>query len=210
MVAAEFVKASDRLKGASDRLKYDHPPSCSPNHGKSLDFNIMSKLTFASLSFKSLRQFVRLEEQDGTTHPWTQVDDMALTEMEQHRVQAIQNSIVNEPVHLMNEATIWARAIYPLLMLAERGSIRAWGEVSLNAVYPRFELDGIADGVLGKSVGGRVRSPYLVVLETKRGIEGQNPTVQLYGQLLAAAWLNWQQNQRDPQEIFGCYTIADS
>ena len=49
-----------------------------------------------------------------------------------------------------------------------------------------------------------------MVVKTKRGIEGQNPIGQLYGQLLAAARLNWQRNQGDPQEMFGCYAIADS
>ncbi|NEQ98602.1 MAG: hypothetical protein F6K30_18085, partial [Cyanothece sp. SIO2G6] len=31
-----------------------------------------------------------------------------------------------------------------------------------------------------------------------------------YAHLLAAARLNWQQHNDDPQEVFGCYTIADS
>ena len=66
------------------------------------------------------------------------------------------------------------------------------------------------DGLLGKSIGGRIKAPYLVVVETKRGIEAQNPLAQLYGQLLAAAKINWQQDHQDPQEMFGCYTIADS
>jgi hypothetical protein len=48
------------------------------------------------------------------------------------------------------------------------------------------------------------------MIETKRGVEAQNPIFQLYGELLAAAWMNWKQNQRDIQEVFGCYTIADS
>jgi len=82
--------------------------------------------------------------------------------------------------------------------------------VSLKARYPTFEVEGIADGALGRSFGGRLQCPYLVVVETKRGIEGQNPIGQLYGQLLAAARLNWQRNQGDPQEMFGCYAIADS
>lgn len=170
----------------------------------------MSKLTFSTLTFDSLIQVVTLVEQEGINHQWTHIKDVSLTVDEQRRVREIQNSIGTEPIHLMNEATIWARAIYPLLMLAEQGSIRAWGEVSLNTAYPTFELDGIADGVLGKSVAGRLKSPYLVVVETKRGIEAQNPLIQLYGQLLAAAHLNWKTNHNDPQEVFGCYTIADS
>jgi len=170
----------------------------------------MHKLTFASITLDDLNQVIDLKEQESVHHAWTQVDDCPLMPDEQRRLQEIQAGIVDEPLHVMNEATLWARAIYPLLMLAERDSIRAWGEVSLKARYPTFELEGIADGALGRSFGGRLQCPYLVVVETKRGIEGQNPIGQLYGQLLAAARLNWQRNQGDPQEMFGCYTIADS
>jgi len=28
--------------------------------------------------------------------------------------------------------------------------------------------------------------------------------------LLAAAHLNWENDSREPQEIFGCYTVADN
>jgi hypothetical protein len=49
-----------------------------------------------------------------------------------------------------------------------------------------------------------------VVVETKKGVEGQNPVFQLYGQLLAAAYLNWVNDPCPQQEIFGCYTIADT
>jgi hypothetical protein len=41
-------------------------------------------------------------------------------------------------------------------------------------------------------------------------VEAQNPIFQLYGELLAAASMNWRQHPVEPQEIFGCYTIADS
>jgi hypothetical protein len=40
----------------------------------------------------------------------------------------------------------------------------------------------------------RLVAPLLVV-EAKQGIEGTDPIPQLYGEMLAAAWLNWQANQ---------------
>lgn len=80
----------------------------------------------------------------------------------------------------------------------------------LQAHYAKFDTEGIADGVLGRSVAGRLEAPYLIVVETKRGIENQNPLFQLYTQLLAAARLNWELDGLEPQEVFGCYTIADS
>ena len=33
----------------------------------------------------------------------------------------------------LNEATLWSRALYPLLELAETGRVRAWAEVTLAA-----------------------------------------------------------------------------
>jgi hypothetical protein len=110
----------------------------------------------------------------------------------------------------MNEATVWARAIYPLLMLAEQDAVRAWAQVPLRATYPTFEISGVVDGVLGKELAGELEAPYLVFVEAKRGIEAQNPQYQLYGEMLAAAYINWKLDGQDPQTIFGCYTVADA
>jgi hypothetical protein len=100
--------------------------------------------------------------------------------------------------------------IYPLLLLAEQGAIQAWSEVSLSAQYAHFPLEGIADGVLGPSIDGYLQQPYLVVVEAKKGLDASNPQFQLYGQMLAAAWMNWKSSGEELQEIFGCYTISDS
>ena len=170
----------------------------------------MVKLILSDISLADIKQLVKLREKTGTEHEWNQVEAIALTENEQRQVQDIRSRLIHTQVHLFNEATVWLRAIYPLLLLAERNSIQAWAGVMLQTRYPTFEIDGIADGVLGKSLAGRIETPYLIVLETKRGVEAQSPIFQLYGQLLAAAHLNWENNQQDPQEIFGCYTIADS
>jgi hypothetical protein len=51
---------------------------------------------------------------------------------------------------------------------------------------------------------------FLVVVEAKRGIEDSDPIPQLYGEMLAAARLNWQLDQQESQVIFGCYAIADT
>lgn len=170
----------------------------------------MEKFTIAQLTLADLERVVDLHEQSGIKHPWMQVDTITLTADELRRVDDIRTNLVGRQVHLLNEATIWSRAIYPLLIIAETDDIQAWAEVPLQATYPQFMLEGIADGVLGKSGIGRVKAPYLVMVETKRGIENANPIFQLYGQLLAAARINWAEDSKDPQEIFGCYTIADS
>lgn len=177
----------------------------------------MAILQFSKVTSEDLKQYIDLYERDAPDSPIFQVDDIAITELEQQRVNLLQLQLINEKIHIFNEATIWARAIYPLLIIAERDDIRALAEVSLQAKYPKFELQGIADGVLGRSVSGRSKAPHLVVIETKRGIENVDPLYQLYAQLLAAAQLNRQLQldsnaspTAEPQEVFGCYTIADS
>lgn len=170
----------------------------------------MTKFTLSSLSKTDLQRFVHLREPVGGNHyNWTQFDNLPLNQTEQQRLQYLKEDLFKHKLLWFNEATLWSLAIYPLLLLAEHDDIQAWAEVSLHAQYSQFEIDGIADGVLGKTVTGSLETPYLVVVETKRGVEAQPPLFQLYGQLLAAAHLNWQNHPRSPQEIFGCYTVAD-
>ena len=169
----------------------------------------MLRFTFSELSEEVLNSIVKLLEREIVPEKWIQ-RMIALNDEEQERLKFLTSFLRNRQTHLMNEATIWSRAIYPLLMLAERGNIQAWAGVSLKAQYPCFELEGEADGALASSVSGRIKAPYLVVLEAKRGIDAPNPQFQLYGEMLAAAWLNWRDNHESTQEIFGCYTISDS
>lgn len=169
----------------------------------------MLTFNFSELSQEQVQSIVKLHEKGIVPDKW---DDMMLacTDQERQRLQFFTLDLLNRRVVAMNEATIWSRAIYPLLMLAEQGHVQAWSQVLLRAQYPRFALEGIVDGVLASSISGRVEAPYLVVLEAKRGIEAKDPQFQLYGEMLAAAWLNWQQTAETPQEIFGCYTVSDS
>ena len=78
---------------------------------------------------------------------------------------------LNVAVDLMDEATVWARAIYPLLLLAEHGRIQVWSEVALKAKYANFELEGIVDGLLEHTASGLISTPYLIVVEAKHGVE---------------------------------------
>jgi hypothetical protein len=170
----------------------------------------MTSLILSKISLADLRNLVVIREQGVANYEWLQVDQVQIDEAENRRLKDIQSHLLNYQTHLMNEATIWSRAIYPLLLLAEKPPIQAWAEVALTAHYKNFDLDGMADGVLGKCVAGYIEAPYLVVVEAKRGLEAQNPQFQLYGQLLAAARINWETDHRLPQEIYGCYTIADT
>ncbi len=170
----------------------------------------MKKLIFSELSQDKLGQIAKIEENGVVLERWNQMQSEC-TAQEQEQINLIQSHLTTYRLALMNEATIYARAIYPLLVLAERENIQAWAQVTLNAVYPHFELGGIIDGVLGNCASGTISTPYLVVVEAKRGLEAENPQYQLYGEMLVAAWLNWQkQADKTAQEIYGCYTISDT
>jgi hypothetical protein len=171
---------------------------------------LTTKLTLSSITLQDLKKIVHLKEGKVSTYDWNRVEDQTLTPHEQQQIIEVRSHLINRDTTLMNEATIWSRAIYPLLLLAESNDIEAWAEIPLSAQYKTFTLEGIADGVLGRSIAGRLEAPYLIVVEAKRGIDAQTPVYQLYGQLLAAARLNWDLTPQTPQEVFGCYTIADT
>jgi hypothetical protein len=170
----------------------------------------MLKLIFSSVTLEDLESLINLQEGRVASHTWTQIDHLLLTEKEQRQLEDLQSHLLDRNTTLMNEATIWARAIYPLLVLAEQEEIETWASVPLQATYSTFALEGVADGVLGKRGLGRVTVPYLIVVEAKRGVDAQNPIYQLYSQLLAAARLNWEREGGDRQEIFGCFTVSDT
>ncbi|NJN68815.1 MAG: hypothetical protein HC884_20000 [Chloroflexaceae bacterium] len=163
------------------------------------------------MSATSLRNIARLTEKRMAPYAWTQVDDMSLSSEEQTLLNALSRRLSYYDTSFVNEATIWSRAIYPMLVLAEQGEVLAWSQVPIRAQYPHVELQGVVDGMLAQGIIGMADAPYyLIVVEAKRGLESQDPRFQLCGQLLAAARLNWECDQQPVQEIFGCYTIIDT
>ena len=168
----------------------------------------MQTYPLSQLTEETLNALVTLHETDGDLKVWEAMQG-ALTSEESIHLGYITSDAHRHHRTIMNEATIWGRAIYPLLRLAERDRIVAWAGVPLKAVYPAFQLEGEADGALAPSIGGRIEPPYLVVHEAKRGVNAPNPQFQLYGEMLAAAWLNWKKDANEEQTIFGCYTITD-
>lgn len=171
----------------------------------------MKTLKFSEVSLSEIKQIAQLEERGiSANYEWLQISQIELTDIEKLQLSAIQQRLIGYETSLMNEATIWARAIYPLLVLAEKDHVQAWAAVSIQVKYSHVELQGIVDGMLSQSVAGMAEYPYLVVVEAKRSLESNNPRFQLYAELLASARLNWEANQKPVQEIFGCYTIGDS
>jgi hypothetical protein len=170
----------------------------------------MTQILLSKIKPAELKSLIAIQECGIATYAWLNTEAIALSDTDKQQVDRLQNRLLNERTLLMNEATVWARAIYPLLLLAEQNSIQAWAEVELSAQYRNFSVSGIADAVVGCCVEGELKKPYLIVVEAKRGLAAENPKYQLYGQLLAAAHLNWQSNDQEPQIIFGCYTVADT
>ncbi|MEM7533953.1 MAG: hypothetical protein AAF639_17350 [Chloroflexota bacterium] len=173
----------------------------------------MKTYPLRDLTEAQLLEVISLKEKKATKHLWLDVSEVSISDDEQATINQIQARLSKSKIMLMNEATIWARGIYPLLLLVERDEIEAWAEVFLVGIFSDIKLAGTADGVIAEVIAGVLRAPYLVTLEAKRSIEAKNPRIQFYGQLLTAAKLNWQaQTQSPPEssiEIFGCYTIGD-
>ncbi len=169
----------------------------------------MQTYPLSQLTEETLNALVTLYERPDVSEEWDEMT-CVLDPEEIKLLNYLKSLLYGRQLVLMNEATLWARAIYPLLVLAEQEHIQAWAGVPLRASYPTFELEGEADGALATSIGGKIRTPYLIVHEAKRGVNAPEPQYQLYGEMLAAAWLNWKGNPNPEQKIFGCYTVNDS
>jgi len=95
----------------------------------------MEKLIISKVSVADLKRLVNLQEGAIASYPWTKIDSISLTDNELRQVQDLKSRLSNCDTHLMNEATIWARAIYPLLSLAEQEPFQAWAQVPLQAQF---------------------------------------------------------------------------
>ena len=169
----------------------------------------MRTYALSQLSKEILNTLVTLHQPIRVSEEWEKMK-VALNEDECRQLATRRDALHEIELIVLNEATLWARATYPLLELAEQGHVKAWAGVPLKASYTTFELEGEADGAFAPCIAGRMHLPYFVVHETKRGTNAPDPLYQLYGEMLAAAWLNWKNDAKTPQEIFGCYTVADS
>jgi hypothetical protein len=169
----------------------------------------MRRLSFSQLSWDDLASLVRLDERGIDRQSWGDLARGELTEIEERIIDRVIAGLQRIQPSLANEATVWSRAIFPLLFLAETERIVAQADVPLAARIGEVELTGCADGAFGTPIAGELRAPFLIVVEAKRGIEGYNPVAQLYGELLAAAFLNAKQSGRDAQRLYGSYTIGD-
>ena len=88
----------------------------------------MDTYIFSQLTEETLETLVTLNEKYIPPAEWEKMR-VALTAEESRRVDDIKLTLRHRHLLTMNEATLWARAIYPLLVLAEREHIQAWSSV---------------------------------------------------------------------------------
>ena len=169
----------------------------------------MQTYKFSELTWELLNGMIRLQTRETVPEKWEQVP-VELSQEEMQQIASLKQTLAHTTMIRLNEATVWARAIYPLLMMAERPGLQAWSQVEMAAQFRNFLLMGTADGMLARSVFGEIKTPFLLVAEAKKGIDAKDPLHQLLGGMLAAAWQNYQPECQEPQQIYGCYTVAGS
>ena len=166
----------------------------------------MQRYKFSELSLEIIESLIEFAE--TRTGEW-QPETISLNDEELIFVEYFKRRLQKEQILLLNEATVWGKAIYPLLTLVERDSISAWAQVPMSAAYKQFVVEGFVDGVVGTKKTGHLSAPFLVVVEAKKGIEAKEPQYQLYGAMLAAVRQNWEEKPEETQIIYGCYTVSD-
>jgi hypothetical protein len=167
----------------------------------------MKTYAFKDLSMAVLAEIAVVRHEPRQPAFWERLARREIGQQQRAAIDFIVAKLIDYKTQRVNEATIWARAIYPLLALAERDDIRAWSLVPLAGKLNDAELRGEVDGALASSFDEEIELPYFVVVEAKRGVGGTDPVAQLLGAMLCAA----QRNERDghpAEEIYGCYTIA--
>lgn len=170
----------------------------------------MATYALAQLTLKDIASFCDIEDFGVLPAIWEERELAPISEAEKAVVAMLRHWLTAYKTHLVNEATIWARAIYPMLALAERDNIRAFSAVPMSGKFSWGEFRGEVDGVLAKmGIEAEAGPPYFVVVEAKRGVEGHDPIAQLLGGLLCAASYDHKQENRAEQLLYGVYTIAD-
>jgi hypothetical protein len=168
----------------------------------------MKTYAFNQLSATNLQEIAGVHYERPQPEVWDELARREISDRDRSALALILAKLRDFGIHLANEATVWARAIYPVLALAERGGIFAFALVPLSARFDDVELRGEADGALAASLNAEPGPPYVVVIEAKRGLGATEPVSQLLGALLCAAHRN-DRDGKPAEEIYGVYTIAD-
>jgi hypothetical protein len=170
----------------------------------------MQRVDFNALTLDALGALTSLVGPEDADALWAELERTPLPDDRRPLLEWLTGRLLRLAPVTANESTVWARAIYPLLMLAEEGQVRAWSQVPVSATLEQagepVELSGVLDGVLAlrDALGSFARPPFLLVVETKRGLESVDPRPQLLAGLLAAT-----ASTDTPSAVrFGCFTVG--
>jgi hypothetical protein len=185
----------------------------------------MKTYSLSAVTLEGLLDLCDLTGSGVSVEPWATFLRAPVSEEDAAHVRDIVARLYPGLVMALNESTLWSRAIYPMLMQAEVGRVRAYAQVPLDATLPGgARLAGVVDGVLAPEspLGGAPAQPFLVTVETKRGIESGDPRPQLLAAMLAAGclressgtgWMTRELPARAPERrvtvVEGCYTVGD-
>jgi hypothetical protein len=168
----------------------------------------MKSYAFKDLTLAKLSEVAVIRHESRQPAVWDALARREIGARERAALEFILDKLRDYGTVRVNEATIWARAIYPLLALAERDDIRAWSLVPLSGRFNDIEIGGEIDGALASSFLEEIELPYFVVVEAKRGVGGTDPVAQLLGAMLCAAQRN-EHDEHPAEQIYGCFTIGD-
>lgn len=178
----------------------------------------MTTLSFAQIDEQQLSTLVHLVGPIDDEPLWSALEKTVVPPRQTQELDVVRGWLRGFDTVTANESTLWARAIYPMLVLAEEDRVRAWSQVMVRATLrvgeESVELAGVIDGVLAREsvVGGQAVAPLLLVVETKRGIDATDPRPQLLAALLASIEAERALNTRSSEVIerFGCFTVGDT
>jgi hypothetical protein len=167
----------------------------------------MTKFSTETMTVDDLGRLAALQSRGVTGDPWD-----AAVEPPDEAARVLLHYLTGKLAGTtrLNEATIWSRAVYPLLELAEMGGVRAWAAVPITAKdpYSDTEIAGVVDGVLAPEAlaAGDPGQPFLLVVEAKRGVDATDPWPQLLAALLAVLWKKLSGGHEGASaEAFGCF-----
>lgn len=164
--------------------------------------------------------FVRTRLHAPAAEPWETFARTPLTPQDREELAVLRRRLAFYTTGRVNEATLWARAIYPLLTVAEAGDVRAWAQVAISAVVRRSDLrgldegalrlHGIVDGALARDAAGQPAAPFFLVVEAKRALDAVDPLPQLQGAMLTLALQRLEDRPEATHDVYGCFTIGDT
>src|SRR5215475_9013250 len=95
----------------------------------------MKTYGFKELTPAVLAEIAVIRDEPVQPAVWEELARKELGERDRLALGIFTEKLLYYKTQRVNEATIWARAIYPLLMLAEKGKVRAWSLVPLAATF---------------------------------------------------------------------------